>query len=52
MQINNCCQVNIIPQDFWMDLKEPELEKSDVKLKQFDGSLMETRGKFNALLET
>jgi hypothetical protein len=51
MQIDTGSDATIVPNNFWRKMGCPELNKSHVKLRQFDGSVIKTRGEFQALIE-
>jgi hypothetical protein len=52
MQIDTGSQATIIPYNFWTKLNKPKLQRTYVKLTQFDGSVIEMLGKFTATIET
>ena len=51
MQIDTGSEATIIPRNFWEMLKKPRLSKVRTSLKQFDGTKIDTLGKFSAVLE-
>jgi hypothetical protein len=52
MQLDTGSQATLIPNNFWHRLGEPRLKKTNVRLKQFDGSVIGILGQFTALLES
>ena len=51
MQVDTGSDATIIPNNFWRKMGSPKLNKSYVKLRQFDGSVIKTTGEFQALIE-
>ncbi|PAA77815.1 hypothetical protein BOX15_Mlig019617g10 [Macrostomum lignano] len=51
MQLDSGSGASIIPINFWRSLGEPKLRKSKLRLRQFDGTVIRTRGCFTALIE-
>ena len=51
MQIDTGSDVTIIPKNFWEELNKPKLSKVRITLKQFDGTKIDTLGRFTAVLE-
>ncbi len=51
MQLDTGSSTTIIPRNFGEELGKPSLAKTVIRLKQFDGSTIETKGQYQALLE-
>lgn len=44
--------INLIPISFWEQIGKPKLKKSWLKLRQFDGSFIQSLGCFEGTFET
>lgn len=51
MQLDTGSDLTFIPSNFWRKLRNPRLKKNLVQLNQFDGSVIETVGYFEADVE-
>lgn len=51
MQLDSGSDTTLIPQNFWRRLGKPKLSKSNIRLRQFDGSQIQTMGYFEGLLD-
>ena len=52
MQLDTGSEATLIPSNFWEQMGRPLLGKTTIKLRQYDGSVIETLGKFTTNLET
>ena len=52
MQVDTDSDITLFPVNFWQDLGKTTLKKSTLKLKQFDGTIINTLGTFEGTFET
>ena len=52
MQVDTGSEVTLIPKNFWERIGKPKLKKTSLKLKQFDGTIINVMGTFEGTFET
>lgn len=52
IQVDMGSDVTLMPRNFWEKMGKSKLRKSNLNLKQFDGSVIKTLGSFKGTFET